>query len=360
MRCAALSSRAGNEGLSRSLCVLRLANPYALLLLLFLPPLFFFSRRWQRPAVIAYPAIQDLAALPTSCMTRLRRALPGLRALVLIFCILALAQPQWGVVATRVHRQGIAIDLVVDVSRSMEALETQPDGRQSNRLEIVKQALHAFVQGRNGFSGRASDLIGMVIFARYADSVCPLTLDHDLLLGLLDQVEIVTIPEENGTAIGEAIALGVERLRQSTAVSRVMILLTDGSNNAGDTDPLHAAQIARALGIKIYTIGAVSGGVVSRSGQVDTSRLAWQFVPGLLDEHTLIEIASTTGGQYFRATDSAGMQTIYAAIDGLEKTATVAEYYQQYAERFPLPVILGLGLLILEIVLVNTRLRIIP
>jgi Ca-activated chloride channel family protein len=112
--------------------VLRLANPYALLLLLFLPPLF-FSRRWQRPAVIAYPAIQDLAALPTSYMTRLRQALPGLRALVLIFCILALAQPQWGVVATRAHRQGIAIDMVVDVSRSMEALEIQPDGRQNGR-----------------------------------------------------------------------------------------------------------------------------------------------------------------------------------------------------------------------------------
>ena len=330
--------------------MIRLANPHALLLLLCIPPLVFLHRRRQYPAVIAYSTIQELAALPPSYLTRLRRALPVLRVVVLILCIVALARPQWGFEVTKVHNQGIAIDMVVDVSRSMEALERQRDGRQSNRLEIVKEALGAFVQGSHGLPGRHGDLIGMVTFARYADSVCPLTLDHDLLLALLDQVDIVTIPEENGTAIGEAMALGVERLRHSTAASRVMILLTDGSNNAGDTEPLQAAQIAKALGIKIYAIGAVTGGVPALPGQA----------PVLIDEQTLIQIASITGGRYFRATDSTGLQATYAEIDRLEKTATLAEHYQQYVERFPLPLLLSLALLLLEAVLVNTCLRTIP
>jgi len=340
--------------------VIRLANPYALLLLLALPPLVFLSRRWQRPAVIVYSTTEELAALPPSYSIRLRRALPVLRVFVLLLCIVALARPQWGFEATKIHNQGIAIDMVVDVSRSMEALERQPDGRQSNRLELVKQAFRAFVQGSNGLPGRHGDLIGMVTFARYADGVCPLTLDHDLLLALLDQVEIITIPEENGTAIGEAIALGAERLRHSTAASRVMILLTDGSNNAGDTEPLQAAQIAKALGIKIYAIGAVTGDDTALPGQPGGRRPRLQAVPALIDEQTLLEIARITGGRYFRATDSAGLQETYAEIDRLEKTTTLAEHYQYYVERFPLPVLLGLVLLLLEALLVNTRLRTIP
>jgi Ca-activated chloride channel homolog len=340
--------------------MIRLANPHALLLLLCIPPLVFLHRRRQYPAVIAYSTIQELAALPPSYLMRLRRALPVLRVVVLILCIVALARPQWGFEVTKVHNQGIAIDMVVDVSRSMEALERQRDGRQSNRLEIVKEALGAFVQGSHGLPGRHGDLIGMVTFARYADSVCPLTLDHDLLLALLDQVDIVTIPEENGTAIGEAMALGVERLRHSTAASRVMILLTDGSNNAGDTEPLQAAQIAKALGIKIYAIGAVTGGVPALPGQAGDRRQMFQTSPVLIDEQTLIQIASITGGRYFRATDSTGLQATYAEIDRLEKTATLAEHYQQYVERFPLPLLLSLALLLLEAVLVNTCLRTIP
>jgi Ca-activated chloride channel homolog len=332
--------------------MLRLANPYALLLLPLLPLLLMFSQRWRRPAVISYPAIQELAALPPSLMARLRRGMPGLRALVLILGILALGRPQGTLEAIKVYSQGIAIDMVIDVSRSMEAVEWQPDGRRLSRLEVVKEAFRAFVQGGSGLPGRDSDLIGMVTFARYADSVCPLTLDHDLLLTLLSQVDIPTLPDENGTAIGEAIALGVERLRQSTAVSRVLILLTDGSNNAGETEPLRAAQIAKALGVKIYTIGAATGG-----GDRQT---AFQNTSVSIDEQALIEIAKVTGGRYFRATDSAALQAIYAEIDRLEKTTTVADHYQQYVERFPLFLFAALGLLLLEIVLVNTRLRTVP
>jgi Ca-activated chloride channel family protein len=339
---------------------MRLANPHALLFLLVVPLLFFLSQRRQRPAAISYSSIHALTGLPSSLLTRLRRVLPVLRVLVLILGILALAQPQWRVETTKIRQEGIAIDMVIDVSRSMTALDLQLDGQQRNRLEVVKHAFRSFIQGGGEHGDRAGDLIGMVTFARYADSISPLTLDHDLLLSLLDQVGIVTLPEDNGTAIGEAIALGVERLRQSTARSRVLILLTDGSNNAGFTDPLQAAQIARALGIKIYTIGAGSTGMAAVAMQAQDGQIRLQRMPVTIDERPLREIARLTRGQYFRVTDAAALRAIYTEIDRLEKTTTVAEHYQQYVERFSLFLWLGLVLLVLEVVLVTTCLRTIP
>ena len=233
-------------------------------------------------------------------------------------------------------------------------------GRQSSRLDAVKQTFRAFVKGDKHLTGRDGDLIGMVTFARYPDNVCPLTLDHDTLLSLLDQVEIVTSPDEDGTAIGEGMALGIERLKDSTATSRVLILLTDGVNNAGDTEPRQAAQIAKALGIKIYTIGAGTRGVAmvpvrSPSGQTVLQRMRVD-----IDEAMLSDIATLTGGQYFRATDSATLQAIYAEINRLEKTTNVTEQYQQYAELFPLLLLPGLGCLVLELMLANTRFRKLP
>jgi Ca-activated chloride channel family protein len=200
----------------------------------------------------------------------------------------------------------------------------------------------------------------MVTFARYPESLCPLTLDHDTLLSLLDQVDIVSVPEEDGTAIGEAMALGVERLKDSTAKSRIMIVLTDGVNNAGETEPLQAAQIAKALGIKIYTIGAGTRGMAMIPVRSPTGQMVLQRMPVDIDEGMLTEVATRTGGQYFRATDGATLQEIYAEIDRLEKTTNVTEYYQQYAELFPLFLLPGLGCLVLEMVLVNTRFRKIP
>lgn len=339
---------------------MRLAAPSVLLLLFLVPLVLFLCRRQRRPAAIAYSAVQELAALPPSVMTLLRRALPLLRALVLILCIVALARPQQGLRATKVYSEGIAIVIVVDISSSMGALDLQLDGRQSNRLEVVKQTFRRFVQGGTNLAGRDGDVIGMVTFARYADSLSPLTLDHDTLLALLDQIEIVALPEEDGTAIGEAIALGVERLQDSTAKSRVLILLTDGSNNAGATAPVQAAQIAKALGVKIYTIGTGTRGVAPVPVRTNDGRLVLRQMRVTIDERTLKEIATVTAGQYFRATDSAALQAIYAEIDRLEKTANVAEQYQEYAERFPLFVLPGLILLLLEVVLINTRLRTIP
>jgi Ca-activated chloride channel family protein len=339
---------------------MRLASPYALFLLLFVPVLVYLRQRQQYTVAVRYSSIADLAALSPSLATRLRWVLPCLRTLALVLGILALARPQRGIEAIKIASEGIAILMAVDISGSMAALDLQVDGRQSSRLDAVKQTFRTFVEGGKNLAGRDGDLIGMVTFARYPDSICPLTLDHDTLISLLAQVEIVTVPEEDGTAIGEGITLGVERLKDSTAKSRVMIVLTDGVNNAGETAPLQAAQVAKALGIKIYTIGAGTRGVAMIPVRAPNGQMVLQRMPVDLDEHMLTEIATLTGGQYFRATDGAALQAIYAEIDRLEKTTNVTEHYQQYAELFPLLLLPGLACLVLEMVLVNTRFRKIP
>ena len=332
---------------------MRLASPYALLLLLFVPVLLYLCQQQRYSVAVRYSSIADLVALSPSLATRLRWVLPCLRTLALLLCILALARPQRGIEAIKISSEGIAILMVVDISGSMAALDLQVDGRQSSRLDAVKQTFRSFVGGGKNLSGREGDLIGMVTFARYPDSLCPLTLDHDTLLSLLDQVDIVSVPEEDGTAIGEGMALGVERLKDSTAKSRVMIVLTDGVNNAGETEPLQAAQIAKALGIKIYTIGAGTRGVAMTPVRSPSGQMVLQRTPVDIDERMLTEVATLTGGQYFRATDGATLQAIYAEIDRLEKTTNVTEHYQQYAELFPLLLMPALGCLVLEMVLVQ-------
>lgn len=339
---------------------MRLASPYVLLALLVLPLLVYVSVRQQRLATIAYSSLHELRTMTPSLMTRLHHLLPAWRVLALILCIVALARPQQGLQASKIFSEGIAIVMVVDISGSMAALDMPLAGRQSNRLEAVKHTFRSFIQSGDGTKRREGDLVGMVTFARYADNVCPLTLDHDTLLTLLEQIEIVTQADEDGTAIGEGITLGLERLRSSTAKSRVMILLTDGVNNAGETEPQAAAQIAKSLGIKIYTIGAGTRGMAQIPVRTRDGRTVLQQTRVVIDEELLHEIATRTGGQYFRATDGGALQTIYEAIDRLEKTSNVIEYYQEYAERFPLFVLPALGLLVLEMVLRQTRFRTIP
>lgn len=339
---------------------MRFADPYVLLLLPLLPVWLWWRRRCQRPSVVAYSSTRGFDDIAPSLMTRVQRFLPFLRAVSLGLCVVALARPQQGLQSTRVYSKGIAIVMVVDISGSMAALDLQLDGRPSDRLSVVKHTFRQFVQGDNRHPGRPGDLIGMVAFARYADSVSPLTLDHDTLLSLLDQVEIVSLREEDGTAVGEAIALGVARLRDSTAKSRVMILLTDGANNAGETEPLQAAQIAKALGVKIYTIGAGRPGMAPVPVHTRDGRSVLRRMQVYIDERTLKQIAELTGGQYFRATDSEALKAIYDEIDQLEKTTNVVEKFQQYAERFDLFLLPALGLLLLEVIATNTRLRTVP
>ena len=339
---------------------MRLASPYALVLLLLVPVLLYLRQRHTANVAVRYSSLTDMGDLPVSLAMRLRWVLPVLRTLALVLCILALARPQRGLAVVQVSSAGIAILMVVDISGSMAALDLQVEGRQGSRLDAVKQTFRQFVEGGAYTRGRAGDLIGMVTFARYPDGICPLTLDHDTLLALLEQVALVTIPEEDGTAIGEAIALGVERLKDSTAKSRVMIVLTDGVNNAGDTSPLQAAEIAKALGIKVYTIGAGTHGTAMIPVRAPNGQMVLRQMQVEMDEHLLTEVATLTGGQYFRATDGATLQAVYAEIDRLEKTTNVTEHYQQYAELFPLLLLPGLGCLVLELLLANTRWRTVP
>jgi Ca-activated chloride channel family protein len=344
---------------------MRFGSPEALLLLLPVGLLILWLRRRARPHAVSFPLAGALAQMRPSFAVRLRKALPWLRALVLVLAVLALARPQWGVEATRVHREGIAIAMVIDTSSSMSAIDLKLDDQPSSRLDVVKATFRDFVHGRSGqgendLVGRDGDAVGMVTFARYADTISPLTLDYDALLALLDRVGIVALPTEDGTAIGDAIVRAVDLLDAVGAGSKVIILLTDGSYNAGETEPLVAAQIAAAYGIRIYAIGAGSRGnalmpVTAPGGGVD-----YLSAPVTIDETTLEQIAQLTGGRYFRATDGAALRAIYAEIDRLETAPNVAEHHQRYIELYPLFVALGLGLLLLEILLVNTRLRTIP
>jgi Ca-activated chloride channel family protein len=341
---------------------MRFASPEALLLLPAIGLLILWLRRRGRPRALGFPVADALAPLRPSIAVRLHRALPWLRALVLALAVVALARPQWGVEATRVHREGIAIAMVIDISSSMSALDLQLDDRPSSRLEVVKATFRDFVDGdpdERG-EGRDGDAIGMVTFARYADTVSPLTLDYEALVGLLDQVGIVGMPTEDGTAIGDAIVRAIDLLGETDGADKVIILLTDGSYNAGETEPPVAAQIAAAYGIRIYAIGAGSRGSALMPVPAPGGGVDYVKAQVAIDDTALEQIAQLTGGRYFRATDGAALRAIYGEIDRLETAPNVAEHHQRYIELFPLFVALALGLLLLEMLLVNTRLRKVP
>jgi Ca-activated chloride channel family protein len=341
--------------------MIRFAAPWALALLVLPPLLVWLAWRRQRMPRLAHPAAGPLAAAPASLRQRARIALPLLRLACLSLCVLALARPQWGVEMTRVDRSGISIAMLVDVSSSMSALDLELAGRRSDRLAVVKATLEDFVRGDGAMlAGRDGDAIGIITFARYADALSTMTLDHEALLTLLDDIEIVTLPDEDGTAVGDALMLGIDQLRRLDNGSRVLVLLTDGSHNTGAAEPLDAAMVARALGIRVYTVGAGTRGqalmpMPGRNGTVD-------YVPAEvdIDEAALQQIADLTGGRYFRATDGAALHAIYGEIDRLEKGTNVLKYYQHHREAFPLVIGAALALLLLETTLATTWLRALP
>ena len=359
-------------------------NPWMLGLLVLLAPIWW---RWLgrgRECAVLFSSVAWLKEQSPSVRAQARGLLPVLRTLAVGILVICLARPRQSHQETRVFSEGIAIQMLVDRSSSMHAMDFTIDGRRADRLAAVKEVFEEFVLGSEDLGGRPDDLIGMIAFAGYADNRCPLTLDHAYLIEALDQTEIVSPAqrrEEDGTAIGDAIALAVERLgelnrRQDIASankikSRIMILLTDGENTAGDVSPQKAAALAATCGIKIYTIGMGTTGVApvpirSRSGKVSI-RSTWVTI----DEATLEQIALTTGGRYWRATNTESMREICAEIDKLEKTKIREKHYFQYVEAATDPMRIGgitlppmlaivAGLLMLEVVLVNTRLRKIP
>jgi len=248
--------------------------------------------------------------------------------------------------------EGIDIVLAVDVSGSMQALDFKLDGKQVDRLTVVKKVVREFIKART------NDRLGMVAFAGRAYIASPLTLDHDWLETNLDRVRVGLI--EDGTAIGSAIGSAANRLRDSKAKSKVVILLTDGVNNVNRVPPLDATKAAKEFGVRIYTIGAGTRGVAPMPVYMGGRLVGYQPTPVEIDEELLTQIAKDTGGQYFRATDTDSLRRIYEQIDKLEKQVVETVKYEDWRELFAWFAAPGLGFLLLGVLLENTRLRRLP
>ena len=331
-----------------------LRDPWFLLLAL-LAPVVYSLVALRTPGSVAFSTLSVLRETPRTLRVRLA-FLPGLLlGAAVVAMAVALAGPRTPDAQTRVRREGIAIILVVDRSGSMRARDLVPDDASVDRLEVVKRLFKQFVLGRDteevlgrseAGQGRPDDLVGLVAFARYADGLCPLTLDHGNLVSIVGDLEIVRDRAEDGTALGEGLALAVERLRQNPARSKVAILLTDGVNNAGDISPSKAAQLARAHDVKVYCIGAGTRGLAPVPvPNPFTGRMELRAARVEIDEDTLKEIARETEGRYFRATDAEGLAEIYRQIDALERTEIAEVRYLQYREHFGTWVWAALGCL---------------
>jgi len=328
----------------------RLANPWFLVLLLLLPLL--LGGRRRREAAVRYPSLTVLRAIAPSGAGGRRALLGVLRALALILLIVALARPQLGSAETRVHREGVDVILAVDVSGSMLAEDFTLGNGRASRIDVVKSVVKEFV------AARPEDRIGLVLFAARPYTQCPLTLDHGWLLQNLDQAKVGMI--EDGTAIGSALATAVNRLRPSTAHSKFVVLLTDGQNNAGRITPQTAAEAAAAIGVKVYTVGAGTRGLAPYPTQDFFGNKVYRPMQVDIDEDVLKKIAATTNGRYFRATDTASLRDVYKEIDRAEKTAFEAPEFLDYRELYPWLAWPALALVLVEIVLAETRLRRLP
>ncbi|MSR68769.1 MAG: VWA domain-containing protein [Phycisphaerales bacterium] len=334
----------------------------------------------RRRVRIGFSSAAVAAAGGTSHFVRLRWVPSALRCGAIGLLAFCLARPVIANSQTKVFVEGAAIQFVVDRSGSMRALDFELDGARSNRLDAVKRVGSAFIRGGDGLLGRPDDLVGLIVFARFADSLSPLTVDHGYMVDALNKVQPAVDQSEDGTAIGDAVALGVDRLRDAMSNAKTadgrqpirsaaLILMTDGENNAGDVDPRVAADLAATYGIKIYAIGVGTRGMAPFPMGVDPrGRQIIRNVPVSIDEALLTDIAKRTGGAYFRATDTKSLQAIYEQIDQMEKTTTEQRQSLHFTDLavqsfnfsgFSVPPFLvGVVLLICaELLLVSTRFR---
>lgn len=327
-----------------------LENPLFLLGLLFVP-LFFLIENKRKFGFVFYPSLKLLES-ENSQKEKLFHYIPLLlKSAALALCIFALARPQLADVRTEVSSEGVDILLTIDTSGSMKALDFKVGGEEVDRLVAVKKVVKEFIKNR------VSDRIGMVVFGDMAYTQTPLTLDYEVLLNFLDQLEIGAAGD--ATAIGDAIALSVKRLKDLPGKSKIIILLTDGRSNAGRITPEKAAEIAAEYGIKIYTIGVGSRGPVPFPEQTFFG-IRHILVQLDIDEETLQRIAQKTSGQYFRATDTEGLKKIYETIDKLEKIEAKVTHYQEYQELYRYFLVAALLLVLVEMVLRLTWLRSFP
>lgn len=308
--------------------------------------------RWavrQRRSAVTYSSVDLVLELPRTFRQHVKSVLPLFWLAGLVLLLIALARPQAGEEEFRVRSEGIAIQMCLDRSGSMLAMDFVLDRHRVNRLEAVKHVFRKFVAGDDGFAGRPDDAIGLVSFGGFADAECPQTLDHGVLLSILETIE-VAVPirdsqnrvinegiwqEEQATAIGDAVALAVDRLKDIDTKSRVIILLSDGENTAGIVSPEDAAKAAKNFGIKIYTIGVGTTGMAPFEVTDQYGRKRLEPKPVKLDEQTLRMIADATDGAYFSAQDVETLQRVYDEIDKLEKTEIEGLVYSRYHELFP-------------------------
>jgi len=328
-------------------------DPAVLLLACLLPIMLIMMLKWKSHGSAFVFSSQELVKdLKPTIRIRLRKTPALLRALAIALFIVALARPQSVMEGTKTVSEGVDIVLVLDTSTSMLAEDFTIGRARINRYDVVKEVVKDFVKKRK------DDRIAMVAFAGRAYTVCPLTTDYPWLNENLDRVKVGMI--EDATAIGSAVASAVSRLQTSKTKSKIIILLTDGVNNAGTISPIVAAEAAKAFKIKIYTVGVGSKGLVPYPLKDEFGRTVYQNIPIEIDEEVLKKIADVTGGKYYRATDTDSLRKIYDEINHLEKSNIEHLGYREYGELFEFFLIPGLLFLALEIFLANTLFLKIP
>ena len=324
-----------------------------LLLLLCLVPLVAFKYFRRKKTAIEFSSTQAAAGLPKTLRQRLIWLPPVLGLAAITMLIVAVARPQEGRKETITDSEGIAIEMVVDRSGSMQAMDFTVEGKPVDRLTAIKDVCGKFIHGEDGTDGRLADLVGLVSFAGNADGLVPPTLDHGYVTSHLNSLDIVSRRSEDGTAIGDGIGLAIEKLAEldlkakesdefEKIKGKVIILLTDGENNAGQIDPVPAAELAKSFDIKIYTIGVgTKGQAPAPVTDPYTGEKVILMMEVNIDEDTLQKVAEETGGKYFRATDSESLAAIYAEIDQLEKSRVEARHLMDYRELAIEPVRIG-------------------
>ena len=327
-------------------------HPYYLLLLGLIPLLSKWRKNRLKESAFLYSSVALLRGVANLKKSRSRSLLALCRCLIFILCILAMARPRFSEGKTSIKASGIDMVIALDLSTSMAAMDFVQDGERVNRLQIAKSVLEGFIDQRS------NDRLGLVAFAGRAYIAAPLTLDHDFFSMNLKRLDLGIA--EDGTAIGSALTAALNRLRGVESKSRIVILMTDGQNNAGKIPPLTAAEAADALEVKVYTIGVGTKGMAPFPQKDPFGRTVFVQAKVDIDEQTLKEIAQKTGGKYYRADNTEAFKEIYAEIDRLEKTEVEMKQYTRHEELAAWFLIPALSLLLLELILQHTVWRKLP
>src|SRR6266540_2328073 len=331
---------------------LTFAHPWFLLLLLALPAVAWWRTRQGKDAAFLYSSVELARGVANIGRSGASRLLEALRWLAVVLFIFGLARPQFVESETSIKASGVDIVVAIDLSGSMESEDFKLAGKQVNRLVIAKDTLKKFIDRR------PSDRIGLVAFAGKAYIAAPMTLDHDFLEMNVERLQLHSI--EEGTAIGAGLAAAVNRLRELTSKSKIVILMTDGQNNVSKVPPLTAAEAAQSLGVKVYTIGVGTRGTAPFPQMDMFGRKYYVQTRVDIDEPTLQEIAKKTGGKYYRADNTETLQKIYDEIDALEKTEVEVKRFLHIDELFSWVVLPGMGMLLIEVLLGHSVWRKLP